>query len=672
MQYIAIDTESKGGGNFGKLIELYCITWSHEEGSGILEVHWRPEDGPLPQKYRDEFADIVGLRIPVFHGASHDVPLLRAAGLDIPYYLDTLTLGCSVNPNISPVSAPGIKPSKYGLEAWGIRLGFPKLERPDFTQDWDEGWIPYAIRDAELTFKLFEYLRAIIDKDPAAWQHYDTVVRPYIEIIIEMNDVGLYVDKEDLQFYRTILHNKMLEVAANINSMVPLVPGKKFYYADEYEEEEVEGGLKYIGKETVKVSRKRKGQVIQEEVERHAYFEWAKFNPNSNDHVAYVLQANGWMPEEYTATGKPKLDKNVLAEIDDPIVEHVLEHRLLTKLAGTYADKFDREADQWGYIHCSWNQTGTITGRLSSSSPNLQNVPARKVIGQYMRKVFHNPSDDWLVWDVDLSNIEYRVLAALQYQYYLEHYGSVPDDVQLMVNTFNDPNGDIHQEMANLWGVERDDSKTLSFGRIYGFKEHRAAMMLHCSVERAKELIEQANATNPSFEQYHKHVVAEYLDGNGIAHTLFGRRLVYPMITLEDRRVDQTVWGKFKVPAAKVRSERSRAIRQGFNAKIQGTSADILQILSLELLEPLWAIGGRMAASVHDELFGYIPRNRADDLLNLVHSVFNRPPGELLPGVAVMGDPQVGTSWFDCKASAIKRQKLEEEFIKLQQNYGAH
>lgn len=380
------------------------------------------------------------------------------------------------------------------------------------------------------------------------------------------------------------------------------------------------------------------------------------------------------MPNTFTDKGNPKLDDDVLSEIPGEFAALVREYRECTKLLGTYAEKFAEIRDQYGYVHCSWNQTVTVTGRLSSSNPNLQNVPARKPLGQLLRRAFHAPPG-YVVLDFDLSAIEYRILAALQYRYFMETYGWVPEDVQRMLDTFaippfnpdgtENPLGDIHTTMALLWGVERGDGKNISFGRIFGFGPAKAAVMIGVSIERAKQLIAQANETNPSFLEFREYVWNLYRSHGGISHTLFGRRLVYPEICLEKSNKEQILCGgRIVVPAEEVGWRRARAERQAFNAVIQGSNADLMKILGLELLVPMWLLGARMAAQVHDEMIFYVPEENAQAAMELVRATITRAAGELLPGVPVYGDVRVASNWFDAKASTKKQIKLHEEFEK--------
>lgn len=684
-KYIALDFEAKGGGSFGPLEKVYCITWCHEGGSGIEELHWVP--GTDASAAQMTIHTILGGRLPIFHGAGYDMQLMRAIGVEVPYYHCTLVMGYVVNPNITPVwvvdDRTGKKRwQKFSLAAWGQRMGVPKLMPPDFNQPWNPDWRPYAIRDAEVCWELFKWMHRVLSADSQGWQHYDTIERPYIECIMEMNEVGLYIDAEDLAVYTHILEVKLGEIQRRLLEMYPLVPGKKVDYAVEYEEGNEEGDLVYVESRVVEVTRHRKSGDVKEQQLRHFYRILETPNLASNHQVIYILQQSGWQPTKWTEKGNPQLDDDALSEIPGEFAALVREYRECSKLLGTYAKKFAAVRDAHSFVRCSWNQTVTLTGRLSSSNPvNLQNVPARKPLGQQLRRAFHAP-DGYVVLDFDLSAIEYRILAAFQYKFFLETYGRIPEDVQRMLDTFaippffpdgtENPLGDIHSTMALLWGVERGVGKNISFGRIFGFGPAKAAVMIGVSIERAKELIAQANETNPSFLEFREYVWNLYRQHGGIAHTLFGRRLVYPEICLEKSNKEQKLFGgRIIVSAGEASWRRARAERQAFNATIQGSNADLMKILGLELLLPMWNLGARMAAQVHDEMIFYVPKRNAEAAMELVRNVITRPAGDLLPGVPVYGDVRIADNWFDAKASSTKQEKLRIEFEKYKQEVEA-
>lgn len=674
MKYIACDLETKGGGSFGALEELYCLSWCHEGGHGVVELHWTADDIKNDRIDRTLITNVIGDRKSVWHNAQFDVTVLRNCGIELPYYHCTQLLGYCVNPNIQEIWVEingKRKLAKYSLAAWGARLHHPKLDPPNFDEGWTDEWIPYALNDALLTWKLWEYLKAHIDKDPLAWTHYDTIERPYMEFLMELNDTGLYIDEAALAEYKVTLTSMLKDIEARAAALHTKAPSSKIYeYAEEYVTGDELYDLIFIDTKMATVERTKNKQKYKTEVLRYRYREWEPINLNSPIHVKYCLEQDGHVFTELSKAGNVILDKDALADIDLPFAKVVHEYRTVSKLLSTYVKAFENKRTKDGYLYCSWNQTVCVTGRLSSSAPNLQNVPAHTQVGMLIRKVFTVPNDDYIIIDVDLSNIEYRVLAALEYEYFFNTYGQVPTDVQFLIDVFL-KGEDIHTMMAKLWGVPRGVGKNISFGRIFGFGPKRASMMIGCTLEEAKALIAKANETNPSFEEYRLSVLDEFRQGNGVGHTLFGRRLFYPEIMLEKRNIRQELMGgRIIVDKGEVGERRSRAERQAFNAKIQGTAADILKVMGLEMVYPLWNLGVRFGGVIHDECIMYCPRENADAAKSIIIKTFNRPANTILPAVPVSGEVKTGESWAEAKLSTEELESLNTFAKELRKVYG--
>lgn len=664
---IAVDFETKGGGNFGKLERVYGLSWATDEGSGWIPLNWVPSasTGELPQQETtlgmgtpQSVLDIVGDRIPVWHNASFDVRIAREMGWEwgTTDYLDTLLLGYAVNPNISEVHQKGMKSAKYSLDAWGVRLKFPKMQHPKWevwsTQpNFMNDLIPYAINDAELTLKLYHYLRPHLDRDKEALKHYYSVMLPFVEVIIEMSSVGFFIDNDaliELTDECAIAADEALEACREI---VPLAPNgdlKRWVKKRDDIASEVPalGCYQYVGEQEVK------GRTM------YAYRQWVPFTATDAQIVWALSTLYGWEPKEFTETGKPKVSADVLRTLDYPLVESLATLAEVEKMLSTYCSPFAQLQDEYGFVTCSWNQCVTKTGRLSSSAPNLQNLPTRTELGGKFRKVIAAPPGHKLV-GIDLAAIEYRVMAALQADFFLEDTGEVPEDANFIVNIFKSQymastpeekeEYDVHTKMAELWGVPRKVGKNISFGRMFGFGNAKAAKMIGCTTEEAKALVDKANAMNPSFKQFQQSIWDTFEQNDGIGHTLFGRRLVYfDMVLNRYSKRDQTLPTGQVVPAEDVSWRKAAAQRQCFNARIQGTAADIMQILTLEVIQGGWALGARLMASVHDELIFVVEEEYSDALRCYLNSKFDSLT--MLPmGVPVVGEAQVGNNWYELK-----------------------
>ena len=325
-----------------------------------------------------------------------------------------------------------------------------------------------------------------------------------------------------------------------------------------------------------------------------------------------------------TKTG-PSTDESVLeqlAEMGHAIPRLILEHRELDKLDSTYVSKLPLlVSPEDGRIHTSFNQTVTATGRLSSSGPNLQNIPIRSMLGREIRKGFVAAPGHFFI-GADYSQIELRVLAHLSADpVFLEAFGA---------------DRDIHRETAGLiFGVEservtpamRDQAKTINFATIYGQGPVALAAQLGISRSEARQFIDQY------FERFNG--VAEYLEQmkemareNGYVETLIGRRRYIPEI--RSRNPGQRGFGE----------------RTATNSPIQGTAADLIKIAMIRLHERLADIGASMLLQVHDELLFEVPEAQIDAVSAVVRAEME---GAIELAVPLKVDLGVGSTWYDTK-----------------------
>jgi DNA polymerase-1 len=325
-----------------------------------------------------------------------------------------------------------------------------------------------------------------------------------------------------------------------------------------------------------------------------------------------------------TKTG-PSTDESVLeqlAAMGHAIPRLILEYRELDKLDSTYVSKLPLlVSPEDGRIHTSFNQTVTATGRLSSSDPNLQNIPIRSNLGREIRRGFV-PGPGRLLIGADYSQIELRVLAHLSGDpAFLEAFGA---------------DRDIHRETAALiFGVEstrvtpamRDQAKTINFATIYGQGPVALAVQLGISRTEARQFIDQY------FERFHG--VAGYLEQmkemareKGYVETLIGRRRYIPEI--RSRNPGQRGFGE----------------RTATNSPIQGTAADLIKIAMIRLHERLADTGATMLLQVHDELLFEVPEPEVDAVSALVRSEME---GAIELAVPLKVDLGVGATWYETK-----------------------
>ena len=325
-----------------------------------------------------------------------------------------------------------------------------------------------------------------------------------------------------------------------------------------------------------------------------------------------------------TKTGQYSTSEEVLESLRDkhPIVEKILQHRALKKLLSTYVEALPKLIHpQTGHIHTSFNQAVTATGRLSSSNPNLQNIPVRGEDGREIRRAFV-PEEGEVFFSADYSQIELRIMAHLSED---EH----------MVADFNS-GLDIHAATAArifhkpVEEVDRDErrkAKTANFGIIYGISAFGLSERMGVSRGEAKELIENYFATYPKVREYMNESI-ERAKQTGYITTQFGRRRYLADINAGNATV------------------RGYAERNAVNAPIQGTAADIIKLAMVAIDRRLREekLQTRMILQVHDELNFSVPPTELEQVRHLVVEEMERAFQMKVPLVAECGE---GTNWLE-------------------------
>jgi DNA polymerase I len=352
-----------------------------------------------------------------------------------------------------------------------------------------------------------------------------------------------------------------------------------------------------------------------------------EFNIGSNPQLREILFGRLGLPVlKRTKTG-PSTDVTVLEELAAhgyALPTLLMRYRQLDKLLGTYVDALPRMVNpETGRLHTSFNQTVAATGRLSSSDPNLQNIPIRTEIGAEIRRGFI-PAEGYVFVSADYSQIELRILA---------HYSEDP----AFLEAFR-AGEDIHRQTASLvFGVPRDQvtrdmrdrAKTVNFAVIYGVGPFSLAQQLGISNAEAKEFIERYFERFPGVRRYLDEQIQRARDV-GYVETLTGRRRYIPEIASRNFNI------------------RSFGERAATNAPIQGSSADLIKIAMIEIHRELQAAasGARMLLQVHDELLFEVPRGEEQATLRFVRA---RMEGAAELRVPLRVETGIGANWLECK-----------------------
>ena len=348
------------------------------------------------------------------------------------------------------------------------------------------------------------------------------------------------------------------------------------------------------------------------------------FNPNSPKQLGEVLFEELHLPGGRKTSRGYSTDADVLEKLrDQPIVAAVLDYRKMAKLRSTYVDSLLKCIGPDGRVHTHFHQTGTVTGRLSASDPNMQNMPIRRDLGGEVRACFL-PREGYAFADADYSQIELRVLAHLSGDEAMRGAFAAGEDIHTITaaGVFGVPEAEVTPQM-------RSSAKAVNFGIVYGISDFSLAEDIHVSRKEAGEYIRRY------FEKYPK--VAEYMENtvaaakkSGTVTTMFGR-------TRPVRDINASNFN--------LRSAAERIVR---NTPIQGTAADIIKLAMVRVDQSLRREfpEARMLLQVHDELLVEAPREQIEAVRDLLVREMESAV-ELTVRLTAQGT--VGDNWLECK-----------------------
>ena len=371
----------------------------------------------------------------------------------------------------------------------------------------------------------------------------------------------------------------------------------------------------------------KKLEEAENELKERIYFHaGCEFNINSPKQLGEVLFEKMMLPAQKKTKSGYSTNADVLEKLKPyhPIIEDILDYRQVAKLKGTYADGLVKVAGEDGRIHTNFKQTGTATGRLSSTEPNLQNIPIKTELGREFRHYFVPRSEEYLLIDADYSQIELRLLA------------DISGDVH-MIEAFKSGE-DIHTSTASkVFGVEPEDvtielrkrAKAVNFGIVYGIGDFSLSQDLKITRNQAREYIDNYLATYAGVDNYLKNIVKSAYEC-GYVTTVFGRRRYIPELEGHNKMLKK--FGE----------------RVAMNSPIQGTAADIIKIAMINVDKKLREkqIDAKLILQVHDELLVEAHRDCADEALEILRYEMENAVKLSVPLDVEVG---VGENWYDCK-----------------------
>ena len=361
---------------------------------------------------------------------------------------------------------------------------------------------------------------------------------------------------------------------------------------------------------------------LEQEIYREAGCE---FNINSPKQLGEILFEKMGLPGgKKTKTGYSTA-ADVLEKLSGeyPVVKHILEYRGLTKLKSTYADGLAAYIEDENRIHSTFNQTITATGRISSTEPNLQNIPIRMELGRQIRKVFI-PKDGYCFMDADYSQIELRVLASMSGdERLIEAYRSHADIHRTTASQV------FHIPFEEVTDLQRRNAKAVNFGIVYGISSFGLSEDLSISRKEAAAYIEQYFETYPQVKQFIDSLV-EDAKKNGYAVTMYGRR----------RPVPELFSSNFM--------QRSFGERVAMNSPIQGTAADIIKIAMIRVFERLKKedLKSKLILQVHDELLIETAQEEEEQVRHILEEEMVHASSL---AVELEIDLHVGHNWYEAK-----------------------
>ena len=514
----------------------------------------------------------------VAHNANYDLTALAEHGLEVsPPLFDTMIAAWLLNPGNRGLGLKDLAAERLGIEMTEIAslIGAGKKQITMDAVPVDKA-APYACADVDMTLRLFNLLRPELH-DKAQWDLFSALEMPLVPVIVDMQRAGVKL------------------------------------------------GVDFLAEMSRDMGR-RLGQ-LQEQIEQQAGH---PLNINSTQQLSVTLFNELGLTLPWMRKGKSghySTAADVLEKLkgSHTIVDLILEHRQLTKLKGTYIDALPALVNpRTGRVHTSYNQAGTTTGRVSSSNPNLQNIPIRTDIGREIRRAFV-AKEGCLLLAADYSQVELRILAHISQDPAMLAAFARGEDIHASTAS-----AIYHVPLDQVTPAQRRVAKMTNFAISYGVTGYGLSERTGLTPQEGDAFIETYFQTYPRIKDYLEKT-RHQAQQEGYVETLLGRRRYLPDM-LPDAGVPNTVY--------------QAAYRMAINAPIQGTAADILKVAMNRLWRALRErrLRSRMILQVHDELVLEVPEEELDKVAPLVIGTME---GAYRLDAPLKVDAKVGRDWLD-------------------------
>jgi len=574
---IAFDTETTSTDPL--LAELVGISLAVQEGEGYyIPVGHQTERPQLPLE-----TIIAALRRPFTdpaikkagHNLKYDVLILRSVGLKVaPLSFDTMIAEWLVDPASHNLGLKNLAWTRLGAEMTHIEdlIGKGK-NQISMALVPVESAASYAAADAEMTLRLVPVLQKELDRQNAAGLMQD-IEMPLVSVLVEMENTGVSLDVAFLKQMSAGLTQRLVEIESQVYETVG-----------------------------------------------------SPFNLNSTQQLSIILFERLKLEppdrRKRTASGHFSTSADVLDELrgQHPVVDWVLEYRELAKLKSTYLDALPQEINpKTGRVHTSYNQTGSVTGRIASSEPNLQNIPTRTDLGRRVRQGFV-ASPGWLLLSVDYSQIELRIVAHMSGDEAMLAAFRAGQDIHTATAAaiYNVPLEAVTKE-------QRRHAKAINFGLIYGMSAFGLTRTTDLTLGEAEDFVRSYFLQFPGVKRYLDGIRALAAD-RGYVETLLGRRRYFPGLKTQ----------------ANI-NIKNREEREAINAPVQGTAADIMKLAMIHLPPALSAnnLQSRLLLQVHDELVLECPPSELAATAHVVQKVME---GAYALSIPLDSEARSGTNW---------------------------